>query len=112
MNSFGYWLQDRMNEKGLTQRELARRAHVSQGSVGNVIRGDRKPGEKLCRALAIVLGLPPEEVFRAAGILPPDPGKPPGFEEWVYLYMTASESERQEMLDYARFKKQRRPATG
>ncbi|MCJ7532270.1 MAG: helix-turn-helix transcriptional regulator [Anaerolineales bacterium] len=81
-----------MDKKGWGQRELARQAKVSQGSIGNVIRGDRQPGPDLCHAIARALKLPPEAVFRAAGILPEVNQDAPGLEEFIYIYVNAATS--------------------
>jgi transcriptional regulator with XRE-family HTH domain len=107
---FADWLNGRMRIKNWSQSELARISGLTRQAINNYLSAKvNKPDEDALKALAHAFDLPPEEIFRAAGILPPNHEKPPGLEEWVYLYMTASESERQEMLEYAHFKKQRRP---
>lgn len=37
------------------------------------MNGKRSPGEDTCKAISRAFGIPPEEVFRAAGILDPQP---------------------------------------
>jgi transcriptional regulator with XRE-family HTH domain len=73
MNSteFASWLQNEMNERGWNNSELARRAGVSRGAIGNVLRGDRGVGKDIGRGIAKALNLPPEEIYRMVDILPP-----------------------------------------
>lgn len=57
-------------------------------------------------AISKALNVPAETVYRAAGLLPNKPEDPPGFAEWVHLFLNADEDQREEMLEYARFKAQ------
>jgi transcriptional regulator with XRE-family HTH domain len=93
MNSFGDWLQNEMTHRGLGQHDLARLSGISQGSVGNVIRGDRSPGPDLCHAIARAFKMPPEIVFRAAGLLPPVSEKTERVERILHLLETMPEAE-------------------
>ncbi len=70
MESFSDWLVIQLNDKGWSQAELSRQAGVSRAAISAVIVGTRNPGNDLCEAIARALKLPPETVFRAAGILP------------------------------------------
>lgn len=105
---FTKWLLDQIAEKGWTQAELARRAGITPGAISHVINEERKPGEEFCRAIARALHIPPETVFRAAGLLPPDPDKPPDLLEWIHIYTEASPDDREIMLEQARFWSQRK----
>ena len=109
-DTFVDWLLDEMNRQGLSQAELAKKAGVSRTAISNLLNGSRGAGINLLNALAKGLELPIEEVLIAAGIRQSDPERPPGFEEWIYIYLNASEDQRQEMLAYARYQKQRHPA--
>jgi transcriptional regulator with XRE-family HTH domain len=111
-DTFVDWLIDIMKKKGLTQATLAKRGDVSRTAISNLLNGSRGAGINLLSAIARGLDIPLEIVLEEYGIRKPDPDKPPGIEEWIYLYINASEIERQEMLDYARYKNQRRAANG
>jgi len=112
-NTFADWLAARLRQKGWSQKQLAQATGLSRQTISNYLVGRiTKPDESSCNALARVFGVTPEDVFRAAGILPNMNENPPGIEEWIYLYMHAEEEERQEMLYYARVGKQRRTVTG
>ncbi len=106
MDAFSNWLQAELEEKGLSQHEFARLAGVSQGAIGNVIRGDRQPGPQLCMAIARALHIPPEQVFRRAGLLPPTDPATEETEELLYLLSNLPQDARRELLEFARFKAQ------
>jgi len=60
-----------LEEKGWSQSKLAKAAKVSPASISDVLSGRRKVGRELATAIAGALKIPPEQVFRAAGFLPP-----------------------------------------
>jgi hypothetical protein len=58
-------------------------------------------------AISRALKLPPEIVFRAAGILPPERASEEVIEEIIHLTSDLPESERSEILAYVRMRKDR-----
>ena len=71
----------------------------------------------LLKSIAGALHLPPDEVFRAAGILPSvESDAPPTLAEWIEIFMQADEHTREDLLNYAQYradqerKAKRRPA--
>jgi transcriptional regulator with XRE-family HTH domain len=68
---FPDWLNQELNKRGWTYSELARRAGISHSTVSTVISRASKPGPEFCLGIARALGLPPEDVFRKAELLPP-----------------------------------------
>lgn len=69
--TFVEWLTQELYTRDLSQAELSRRAGISQAAIAHVLAGDRNPGEKFCRAIAHAFGIPIDEVYRRAGLLPP-----------------------------------------
>jgi transcriptional regulator with XRE-family HTH domain len=110
--SFADWLLDEMNKQGLSQATLARKAGVSRAAISNVINGTRGLGVELCTAIAFAFGIPPETVFRAAGILPNRPGTDEDFEELKHLFSQMSEEEQEEFLAIGRLKIERQSKRG
>jgi len=102
--SFADWLLDEMNKQGLSQATLARKAGVSRAAISNVINGTRGLGIELCTAIALALKIPPETVFRAAGILPSRPGTDEDFEELKHLFSQMTDEEQLEFLAMGRLK--------
>lgn len=102
---FPDWLNEQMKQRNLSQSELARMSKISQSQISLVLNRDRKPGSDFCASIAHALRLPTEDVFRAAGILPPPPpNEPPTLAEWIQIYLQADEATREDMLTYAQFR--------
>jgi len=64
------WLKSELKKRGWSSRELAGRAGLSSGSIAHVLRGERGAGFDVCSGIARALELPPEEIYRLAGLLP------------------------------------------
>lgn len=108
MDKISDWLNSELNERGWSQRELARRARVSPTAINDVINEKAEPGWDLCAAIAKALGLSEEEVFRMAGLLPPLPNPNQGVsydQLWEVVKHLPSE-ERQEVYKYAQYRLQ------
>jgi transcriptional regulator with XRE-family HTH domain len=109
---FAKWLQERMELKGYNQAELARRAGVSRAAINGVLTGSRNPGNDLCSAVAKALNIRPEIVFRAAGILPNQPGMDEDYEELKHLFSQMTDEEQEEFLATGRLKLELRNKRG
>ncbi|MDX9993213.1 MAG: helix-turn-helix transcriptional regulator [Anaerolineales bacterium] len=75
MGTFGEWLKSEINIRNISQKELADISGVTPAQISRAIGGSRGLGTDTLTAIARALRLPPEEVFRRAGILPPLPNK-------------------------------------
>lgn len=102
-NEFVIWLQNEMDQRDWSQSDLAREANLSRGAVGNVLRQERDPGKDFLIGIAHALKIPPEVVFRAAGLLPEAPESTQESEELLHLYHLLPEADRKEILRYVRF---------
>lgn len=71
MENFSEWLRKQLKDKRWRQADLARAANLDPAVISNLVNEIRGPGEDTCTAIARALDLPPETVFRAAGLLPP-----------------------------------------
>jgi len=71
-NSFSSWLYDRLNEKGWSQSELARRSGIAPGTLSNILSGKRGLGKDTLTAIADAFRLPAKTVYEAAGFFPPE----------------------------------------
>jgi len=109
-NIFSDWLQAEMDNRGLTQAELARLAGVTRSAINGVLTGNRGPGNDLCVAISRALKLPPELVFRKAGLLPPVPQITEYTEEILHLINKLPPEDQEEILELLRFKIERKTA--
>ncbi len=98
---FGDWLQSEIAARNWSLSELARRAHLSRGTLSNIINGNKGIGEATCQSLARALHFPPEEVFRKAGLLPPKLDESPLDSRIQHLVSTlATEEDKRDILAY------------
>ena len=97
------WLKAKLSETGMTQAELSRRSGISPGHITKVLNGERGLGEQGLKGIAEALKVPPEEVFRAAGLLPKIPETSAKEEQMLYLFRQMNNDQQQDVLDYADF---------
>ncbi len=105
MESFIEWLNQQQKDQGLTDAELARRANVDTAVISNIKNGKRSIGVSVANAISKALKLPPEAVFRAAGLLPPAL-KPRDVtdQELLNLFYMLPEAQQDEVLEFVRYK--------
>lgn len=102
--SFVKWLLGELNERDMTQADLARRAGLSSGTLSNITSGDRNPGERVCRAIAQAFGIPAEEVMRRAGILPALPKRTERIARMVALLEELEEDDQSFVEEFTRLR--------
>jgi transcriptional regulator with XRE-family HTH domain len=96
---FPGWLQAELKRQGMSQADLARESGLSTAAISRIMGGSRGVGAEACNAIAKALNLPPETVFRRAGLLPEETETdPPSFTDWVKIWLGASEEERDRLL--------------
>jgi len=99
---FSDWLNKQMNEKGWSQAELARRAGINRQVVSNYINKQReKPDYDILIAIARALNIPPETIFRAAGLLTPVSPDTEYEKRLIYLVRMLNDRYQKQILDYA-----------
>ena len=96
------WLKGELGRRGWSLREVARRVGVSHTAIINVANGRTKPGADLCRQIALVLQVPPETVFRRAGLLPPEMPETATLLEASFLFARLSADEQETLLTMMR----------
>lgn len=103
MTDFANWLEDEMKRRGWHPADLAKAAGLYQSTLGNVLNRERSAGADVCTALARALKLPPEEVFRRAGLLPelPAPDNDITLKRLYEYVKRLSPDDRLLVLDYA-----------
>lgn len=99
---FSDWLFGMIEDYGWSQSELARRSGLTTASISRIVAGSRGVGKDACIAIAKAFQIPPETVFRAAGMLPPISETELDYEELNYLLPHLSEDQRQTIISLAR----------
>lgn len=101
--TFSEWLFDELKKRDMSQSDLARATGITKGGISNLLNQVRKPDVKTIGAIASAFTMDPEELFRIAGLLPPDRDSDPIIKEVSYLLSIFPESEKKQVLDYVRF---------
>lgn len=107
MVNFSDWLLNQLKNKNMTPAELARASVKAPAVISRVLNDERKPEAETLLAISRALNLPPETVFRAAGLLPPVSPDTEYQEQFFHYLSQLSPDERQEILELLRFKAER-----
>lgn len=86
--SFIEYLDPLRIERGWTWAKLARQSGISPSAIYLIKAGARNPGIDVCDGIAGALHLPPEQIYRAAGILPSKPEADALLEELIFIFKT------------------------
>ena len=102
---FSEWLQTELDQRNWSKADLSRASGISPAHITRIMKREQSPGPDTCNSIARALKMPPEVVFRLAGLLPENsqyPDDPPTLKEWIQLYLFADPNERDRMLEVAR----------
>lgn len=105
--SFVEWLEGELNDRGWNSSELARRSGVSQSAISLVLNGERNPGNSFCDGIARAFKIPPDTVYQMAGLLPVKPNDDSTVSEITHIYHELNDENRQDLLDYARLRREK-----
>lgn len=103
ITEFTDFIQSEMKKRGWSQADLARQTGMTTGGVSMLLNQTRKPSSDTLLILAQTFHMPPEKIFRKAGLLPEISEDAEGKEELDYLFNTLSEEGKNDLLIYARF---------
>ena len=100
--NFTDWLDNELDSRSWSRAELARRAGVTESSLSLIYSGAREPGTKVCDGIAKAFRIPPDNVYRIAGLLPSQPSTNQDVKELEHIYHELTEDNQEDLLDYAR----------
>lgn len=103
--SLSTWLQSEMANRDWTQSDLARISGLHRAIISKIVLGGSKPTPETLEAIAKAFKLPPEQVYRVAGILPQTPDVDEETEKIVYESQDLTDQEKEEVLAFIRMKK-------
>lgn len=92
------WLRDMLEQKGMTQAELAGASGLSDATISRVYTGQRGAGLDFYEGVARGFRMSLKEVLISAGILPDEDGYDPMSEEGRILLSEMDEGSRDEAL--------------
>jgi transcriptional regulator with XRE-family HTH domain len=103
--NFSDWLSTKMREREWSQSDLARAAGLTRQAISYYLsEKSKQPDEFALQRIAHALKLPPEQVYRAAGILPQKPDLDEEIEQIVHEAAKLPKADREEVLAYIRMK--------
>ena len=106
---FVNWLMSETQRRGWNNSELSRRAGVVHSTISLLLNRKTNPGTDVCQGIARAFNMPPEDVYRRAGLLPNLPDDPNQAQEkrLCDLYRRLPERLRERVIDYAVFEYER-----
>lgn len=111
---FVEWLQQEIDARNWRPADLARAAGIYASTLAKILQRERRVGADVCLSLARRLTLPPETVFRKAGLLPDLPAS--GDDRTVYeiqeIARRLSPALREDVRDYALWRYKREHGEG
>lgn len=103
---FSQWLRNEIARQGLSQADIARRADISPSQVSRIINATSTPSQDALSAIARALRLPPDEIYRQAGLLPPIPNNDAEIAELDHIARQLNNDNKYELVRFARMKLQ------
>lgn len=101
--SFADWLTAEMNQRGLSQSDLARQAGLARSVINKITNHiNKKPDPETCKAIARGLQKSPITVFIAAGLLPQMPERSTEMDDLEAIMERLSSNKCKELLIIAR----------
>jgi transcriptional regulator with XRE-family HTH domain len=104
MNKLKDWILKELEKRDWSQADLARHAGVSRAAISDIVSGKRGLGRDLAVAISEALDTPLEEVYRAAGLLPPKPEGDTLTEEGLHILIKLDEHEKQDAIRFLRMR--------
>lgn len=100
------WLNNELASRGWSNSEMSRRSGMSQPAISMAVSGQNKPGWDLCNGVAKAFGVPPEKVFRIAGLVENLPASEDEetLRDLLELVRLMDVDERREILKYTTFR--------
>jgi transcriptional regulator with XRE-family HTH domain len=105
---FVSWVQNELKNRNMSQAELARKSGLTRSAINKLVnRQQLAPGNDMCLGIANAFNIPPETVFRKAGILPPKPIGSSFMDKLMHLASQLPEEEIEDLTDSAEAKLER-----
>jgi transcriptional regulator with XRE-family HTH domain len=105
---FWEWLDGVIEQYGPSERKFAEKVGIAPSVISKARTNVQPISWDACKAIADFIGVPPEKVFRLAGLLPQPLDWQPEFDEWMGVFQDLSDDDKAELLTIARMKRQRK----
>jgi transcriptional regulator with XRE-family HTH domain len=98
---FSDWLAEQMRVRGWGNADLAKAAKINRQVVWGWLNRNKQPSEEMLQAVAKALAMDVQEVYRAAGILPPAADTDQWVERIAHTVNQLPENEKELVHRYA-----------
>ena len=107
-SDFPTWLRQQIKLREMTQQQFAEKGGITASQVSHVLNSKRNPEDKFFKATAIALRMPVVDIYKRAGVIPPDNG----VMRWPYtdaemrlihLFRELSPGQREQVVEFAEF---------
>lgn len=102
MKNFIEWLNERLEQLGMSQAELAREVNVSPATISRLLSGETQPRDQVITDIAKAINESPEKIFRMLGRLPSAPMTEQIEQDLIYNFRSLSTLHKQFILDILR----------
>ena len=104
--AFSTWLINQMREQDLSQADLARASGLTRQTINYYLSArSKQPDEFALQKIAKGLGLPIEEVYRAAGTPTSIPTKSVLIERILNIYESLPLEEKENVMEYVEMRR-------
>lgn len=100
MENIADYIKAELERKGWSQARLAKASKLDSAVISNIVNEKRGMGWESARAIADALNIPPETMFRKAGLLPPVPTKTEQSEQLLYLFNQLPQNEKDRLIHH------------
>ena len=100
------WVNDQLNIKGWSMRELARRGDISSPYLSNVLSGKQEPGAKFFQGMSRAFGVTLESMERLeqVGTIPENRLNDPDLKDLIEIAQKLTDEDLSEVLYYATYR--------
>ena len=107
MDKFSDWILNKLNERNWSQADLARASGLTRQSIHYYLsEKSKQPDEFALQKLAKAFRLPPEEVYRAAGMPLSPTETDPLIDEGVYILQHLEGEDKVDAIRFLRMRLQ------
>lgn len=93
-----------MSQADLSRATVMSGEYLSTAQISRVVSGNQNVGPGGLKAIAAAFGIPPEQVFRVAGVLPSEPEQTQKMKALDRLFADLSPAEQDDVLEYVRLR--------
>jgi transcriptional regulator with XRE-family HTH domain len=105
MSKFSNWLLNELEGRGMSQSELARKTKLTRQAISYYISDkSKRPDDDALKNIAKAFDMPTEQIYRAAGLLPPKLKVDEEIEDLLHEIAKLPKDDQREILEFVKVK--------